>query len=182
MQFESFVRALGDPAFRAQLSLSPSLPDTARELVALVNDQAFVATTNSVIWGFDQYVRGLISDQSFFELAQGLRQYISSRYPTAFAALASYAESAYPHYAIRIEDLRHRLEAARSAGMLPCRKENTAPDPKATGPLDGWFEVSVCVMANYLAVVNFGLYTNVVLATFVAAALAVAAVLVVPVA
>lgn len=178
VQLESFVRALGDPHARAQLSKNSSLPDAARELVAMVNDQTFVATANSVVAGFDEYVRGLLSDKSFAERGQHLRTYMTSRYPSAVTALVNYAESAYPHYALRVENFRQRVEALRR-GARPCSKE---PPAEGASGLDGWFEVSFCVMANYLAVVNFGLYTNVVLATFVAAALAVAAVLVIPVA
>lgn len=181
VDLESFVRALGDSAVRAQLSGNPALPAAARELVAMVNDQAFVAMTNSVVAGCDQYIRGVISEESLMALGQKLKSYITSQYPAAFTALVSYAESAYPHYAGRIEDLRQRLNAVR-AGALPCREENKEPQVEASNVLDGWFDVSFCVMANYLAVVNFGLYTNVALATFVAAALAVVAVLVIPVA
>lgn len=169
VHLEAFLRALGDPEARVSLRGSTSLPESASQLLEMVDDPGFLTRTNTVVGALDAYSRGVVSEDSLTEAAEALKQYVTSRYPEAMNALTRYATAAYPDYAARAKEFKQLLTSARQdalEGNLPC--------------LDfrGRFAVSFCTMANYAAVVNFGVYTNVAVATFAVLALAAAFVVV----
>jgi len=179
IQFEAFARALGDPRVRINLSRGPELPVGAQQLVSMVNDREFIAQATDVVKSFDQWLRGLESEEAFLDTAQNLKDFMETSYPKAVGAMTVYAQGALPQYQVRIDDLKNRLDAVRS-GARPCNTSNTYQPDEAPSALDGWFAFDTCVMATYGAVVNLGAYSNVAIAVFVAAVLAVVAVLVVP--
>lgn len=118
-QFESFPRALGDPAVRASLADNTTLPVSARQLVRMVNDCQFVSHTHEVLAAFDQWVRGQQSEDRLRATAGTLRSYVTSTYRAALDALATYSKSAYPQYSVQIESLSQRLSTI-SQGAAPC--------------------------------------------------------------
>ncbi len=179
VQFESFARALGDPAVRAKRADTVALPVSVQQLVSMVNDPQFISHTHEVLAAFDQWVRGQQSKDNFLATAGILERCVTSTYPDALAALVTSSSFAYPQYSVRIASLRERIRTIRQ-GAEPCHPIATYDATEAPGALDDWFATSWCVMATYGAVVNLGVYSNVAVALFVAVAIAVAVVLVVP--
>jgi hypothetical protein len=176
VQFEAFARALGDPALRAALLADTRLPIGPRQLVTMLNDPAFITTTTTVLTRFDDWAHGATDEARLRDHVTDLRSYVTTTYPEALAALTTYAKSAYPHYQIKVEDLKQRIDAIRG-GNAPCMQ--IAPTDRPNPEAEGWFAAWTCVMATVGAVVNAGVYSNVVVAVMVAVALAVAAVAVV---